>query len=297
MPTPVQLSLPLSATALRLGAAFLNQLADQTETIYGELTGLNPIHIGPTSRNVEVTLDNVGLVADPVDPATRVETPEERQFRLHGNVASAGGDDAASVFGGSAPKPTATDAVAPAAPQAPSPTAPVAPTAPTPTAPAATAPSSGVATDKAGLPWDRRIHSESKAINKTDGLWRAKRGRDESIVPGIETELRALLAVATPAAVDAPKPDPTLSVTADPAPVAPQAPVAPVAPTASAPGSTIPKNLGELMVWAQAQVAAGNITSLDAVRAAAAEAGVAALPLLGTRPDLVPVVYAALGGI
>ena len=269
MSTPVQLSLPLSATALRLGAAFLNQLADQTETIYGELTGLSPF----ASRNVEVTVENVGIVEHPIDPATRVETDAERIKRLHGNVASAGGDtdgplNAAKVFGGEAPKPTATDAVAPVAPQAPSPDAPVAPTAPTPTAPAAPAQNSGVVTDKAGIPYDKRIHSSPASINKGDGLWRAKRGRDEIEAKRIEAELLELMKVP-----------------------------APVAPTASAPASTTPKNLGELMTWAQAQVAAGNIASLDAVRAAAVEAGVAALPLLGTRPDLVPVVYAALGGV
>lgn len=239
----------------------------------------------------------------PIDPATRVETPEEKQFRLHGNVASAGGDTegsltAAKVFGGDAPKPGATDGVAPVAPQAPSPDAPVAPTAPAPTAPAAPTQNSAIATDKAGLPHDKRIHSTPPSINKGDGLWRAKRGRDEIEAKRIEAELLELMKVPAPsAAVDAPKPDPAPSATAAPAPVAPQAPTAPVAPTASAPVSTTPKNLGELMVWAQAQVAAGHIASLDAVRAAAVEAGVAALPLLGTRPDLVPVVYAKLGGV
>lgn len=301
MSTPVQLSLPLSATALRLGAAFLNQLADQSETIHAELIGMNPFAGLRTQQfhdETQVTLDNIGAVETPVDPATRVETPEEKQFRLHGNVASAGGDDAASVFGGNAPKPGATDDAAPVAPQAPSPDAPVAPTAPAPTAPAAPTQNSAIATDKAGLPHDKRIHSTPPSINKGDGLWRAKRGRDEIEAKRIEAELLELMKVPAPsAAVDAPKPDPAPSATAAPAPVAPQAPTAPVAPTASAPVSTTPKNLGELMVWAQAQVAAGHIASLDAVRAAAVEAGVAALPLLGTRPDLVPVVYAKLGGV
>ena len=307
MSTPVQLSLPLSATALRLGAAFLNQLADQSETIHEELIGVNPF----AQRNVPVDYGNLGLVETPIDPATRIvdpkaventtvtfthqevtETEGERIKRLHGNVASAGGDDAASIFGGNAPKPGATDGVAPVAPKAPSPDAPVAPTAPAPT------PSSAIATDKAGLPHDKRIHSNPPSINKGDGLWRAKRGRDEIEAKRIEAELLELMKVPAPGSEpDAPKPDPAPSATAVPAPVAPQAPTAPVAPTASAPVSTTPKNLGELMVWAQAQVAAGNIASLDAVRAAAVEAGVAALPLLGTRPDLVPVVYAKLGGV
>jgi hypothetical protein len=51
------------------------------------------------------------------------------------------------------------------------------------------------------------------------------------------------------------------------------------------------------MVWAQAEIAAGRVADLNAVTAAAKASGVAALPLLGTRPDLVAVVYAALGGV
>jgi len=339
MSNPVQLTLPLSATALRLGAAFLTQLADQTETIYAELTDMNPFYAGLPNREgatdiyadaaasvvqrTEATCTLTRVEDGTLDKTYRVETPEEKQFRLHGNVASAGGDttgplNAATVFGGAGgdstpvtrvtasggrittdPKPGATDGVAPVAPQAPSPDAPVAPTAPASTTPAAPNPSSGIVTDKAGLPHDKRIHSTPPSINKGDGLWRAKRGRDEIEAKRIEAELLAAMQIPAPAApvTDAPKPDPTPSVTADPAPVAPQAPTAPAAPTASAPASTTPKNLGELMIWAQAQIAAGKIASLDAVRAAAVEAGLAALPLLGARPDLVPVVYAKLGGV
>lgn len=291
---------------LRAIADFFMKLAAEQDG--GTVAASKPTAAGKseTARNLEgdmskvVTLNNVGIVDKPIDPDTRVvETDAERIKRLHGNVASAGGDTdgpltAAKVFGGDAPKP---DAVAPVAPQAPSPTAPVAPTAPAPTAPAAPNPSSGVVTDKAGIPWDKRIHSSPASINKGDGLWRAKRGRDEIEAKRIETELLALMQVPAPVVADAPKPDLDPSATAAPAPVAPQAPTAPVAPTVSAPASTGPKNLGELMIWAQAEVAAGRIASLDAVRAAAVEVGVAALPLLGTRPDLVPVVYATLGGV
>jgi len=193
-------------------------------------------------------------------------------------------ESAAAVFGGEAPKPAGA-----VAPTPPAPVAPVAPTAPASTAPVAPNPSSGIVTDKAGLPWDRRIHSESKSINKTDGLWRAKRGRDEALTAGIEAELRAAMAV------EVPKPGPAPSPTVDPA----AAPVAPVAPTVAAPtapvaleqASTIPKTLGELMVAAQALVASGKIASLDVVRATAAELGIVALPLLGTRPDMCEAVY------
>lgn len=54
--------------------------------------------------------------------------------------------------------------------------------------------------DKNGLPWDARIHASTKGKNQ-DGSWKALRGVDKSIVPGIEAELRAR--VGTPAPVPA----------------------------------------------------------------------------------------------
>jgi hypothetical protein len=43
--------------------------------------------------------------------------------------------------------------------------------------------------DAAGLPWDERIHSSSKAI-VADGTWRQKRGVSELLVKKVEAELR-----------------------------------------------------------------------------------------------------------
>lgn len=40
-------------------------------------------------------------------------------------------------------------------------------------------PSDAEARDADGAPWDERWHSPSKALNAGDGLWRAKRNRDE----------------------------------------------------------------------------------------------------------------------
>lgn len=77
---------------------------------------------------------------------------------------------------------------APAVPTVPAATAPLVPAAPTTHA-------SGVAIDKAGLPWDARIHSSSKAIN-ADGTWRKRKGlNDEGLVKRIESELLAAMAV------------------------------------------------------------------------------------------------------
>lgn len=41
--------------------------------------------------------------------------------------------------------------------------------------------------DKAGFPWDERIHSSSKAVNK-DGTWKLKRGVDKELVKQIQDE-------------------------------------------------------------------------------------------------------------
>lgn len=228
-------------------------------------------------QSIQEMLDSgaIELIAADTEAST---TAEDHHVVLHADgaqaFAPAAADDPAAVFGGEAPKPA--DAVAPTPP---APVAPVAPTAPASTAPAPTTPSSEIVTDKAGLPWDRRIHSESKSINKTDGLWRTKRGVDPALVAQVEAEHRALPPVAASAPV---------------APVAPTPP-APIAPTTEqSPG--VPKNLGELMIVAQQLVASGKIASLDVVRATAAELGVVALPLLGTRPDMVEAVYNKLIG-
>lgn len=48
------------------------------------------------------------------------------------------------------------------------------------------------ALDKSGVPWDERIHSSSKSINKSDGMWRTKRGVGEVEFGKIHAELQAL---------------------------------------------------------------------------------------------------------
>lgn len=126
--------------------------------------------------------------------------------------------DTAAIFGGKA-------ADAPAAPVAPAaPAAPVAPPAPiAPAAPVAPIASAGAELDSSGLPWDGRIHQESRKQNK-DKTWQNRRGLDKTLLSAVEAELRfnlKQLGGATPAAPVAPLP--------------PTAPVAPPAPT-SAPG-------------------------------------------------------------
>lgn len=61
--------------------------------------------------------------------------------------------------------------------------------------------------DKAGLPWDERIHAGSKAL-KADGYWKAKRGVDPELVKQVEAELRAVMALPAGEAAEQPAPTP-----------------------------------------------------------------------------------------
>lgn len=54
--------------------------------------------------------------------------------------------------------------------------------------------------DSAGMPWDERIHSANKAVNK-DGTWRQRRGVDAQTVEAVTAELRGAGAPQMPATV------------------------------------------------------------------------------------------------
>jgi len=77
--------------------------------------------------------------------------------------------------------------------------------------------------DKDGFPWDQRIHSGSKAINK-DGTWRTKKNLDPATLAVVTAELKQLMGIPSPvASTNIPQP-PT---NAAPAPFQP--PVGPAA--------------------------------------------------------------------
>lgn len=181
-----------------------------------------------------------------------------------------------------APKPSAVPSIAAAdvfkiaqagtnvseVPQAPVESSPVPPSAPTPpVAPTVeAAPASSVELDKRGLPWDARIHSGAKS-KLANGNWKLARGVDPVLVTQVEAELyRSRSApAATPAATPVPP-----------------------APTEDAPAdfTTLVMRLSE---WQ----AAGRITK-EQIAAAVNEHGIASLPLLATRPDLVPQVWSTV---
>ena len=110
-----------------------------------------------------------------------------------------------------------------------------------PVPPAPAAPPNRADVDSAGLPWDARIHSESR--NKVaDGTWRKRRNTAPELVAQVEAELRALMAI--PVASAAPLPSsPAATATAAggsiPTPTSAPAVAPPVAPVSASPASPV----------------------------------------------------------
>jgi len=260
MTQSVSLSLPLSATALRLGATLLTDLAASAELIRAEMYG-DPVTPGhqvtsaervaeldeqinsdlaqdvATVLAVETTLEQDVATAE---ADTGIETPEQRQYRLHGNVASAGMEPAPVitqetlppveyefVVTGHAPGPVPFAAghdqgsyaaagwtieamvnaghlveVTEQRPLAVAPGASAAPLAPAPVpAPA----SNGVQLDKDGLPWDSRIHSDAAEKLSKAGVWKTRKNLPDGYKAQIEAEIRAVMNAGKPTATGAPE--------------------------------------------------------------------------------------------
>ena len=179
-------------------------------------------------------------------------------------------------------------------------------------------PANGVELDKDGLPWDSRIHVESKNKN-ADGRWRKKRNLDAAVAAQVEAELRQVMGAApaplaqgvapvtTPVSVAASTTVPPAPTGAVPQPVAPPpapAPVAGAAPSmpaapSAAPGE-VPADARQQFVGlvgrASAAIQAGKVSQAEVTQICAA-AGVPALPLLANRLDLVAHVAAQVDGL
>lgn len=151
--------------------------------------------------------------------------------------------------------------------------------APTPTAPV----SAGASPlDKAGLPWDARIHASSKGVN-TDGTWRLKRGVDKITVEQVTAELRALMQIPSPGPQLVPAPPPP--ATAPPPP-----------PLANS--EELRKSYIDLFGRVSAAMSAGKLTEDQLNKCLASlPTPVPNLPLLGARLDLVPQAIALIDGI
>lgn len=264
-------------------------------------------------------LDSAGLPA-PLDPEIAQLAKEGGEFDASVAFGAKPGDpDAAAAFG-SAPAPLSLGATAapftagavpsltvlenmPATtfaatvPNVPAPPAPTSENAGQVVAPPTANPAGGVELDKAGLPWDGRIHASTKTKTKP-GLWTAKRGVDPALVVTVEAELRQVMGAAPAVAPAAPPAPPAAPVVPVAPPQAPAAPVAPPAPPAApVAGGADPRQMFVGLVGrTSAAIGAGKVTQ-DEVTAICAKHGAAALPLLANRLDLVAQVAAEVDAL
>lgn len=189
----------------------------------------------------------------------------------------------------------------------------------------------GVELDEDGLPWDARINSSSKKKTVKEKTWKLKRGVDPALVETVKAELKAAMSAspapaAAPAPVNTAQPSaPAPAPTAQPAAPAPAAePVKylvegvaytadelkgfesgwndeniaelPIAEAEPAPAvTTTAMTFPELMAKVTQATTAGAITK-EQVDQACIDNGLASLPLLAARPDLIPSVHTKLFG-
>jgi hypothetical protein len=137
---------------------------------------------------------------------------------------------------------------------------------------------SSVELDGDGLPWDHRIHASSKAkLSKAPNCWKRKRGVDPDVIAEVEAELRAAMSAGPHNPVN-------------PAPAKPAVPAEPATPATAAATDSAVATFPQLM----AAITAGGITPA-AVLAAVNLQGLTSLPLLASRPLLIPAVARTLG--
>lgn len=147
--------------------------------------------------------------------------------------------------------------------------------------------------DTAELPWDARIHSSTKALNK-DGTWRLKRGVTEGQVGEVTAELKQLMAI--------PSPQMTLPHISPPAAplmwphavgYVPPEPTTAVPPPPPTPDPEV--SLSNLTFPALVAKINTSGISKDRVQEACVAMGIPSIPMLAARPDLIPQIAATLG--
>ena len=162
------------------------------------------------------------------------------------------------------------------------------PPAPPETPAATNTPPLGVDLDSDGLPWDGRIHGSAKKKLAKDQTWKKIRNVDPALVEQVEAELRAAMAAATPPAeTTPPAPPETPAIVETTTPAAETTPPAP--PATPATEITFPVFMSKVTN----AMALGTLTDVM-ILAAVNKHGLASLPLLSARPDIIPAVDAEL---
>lgn len=332
MSNNVTLSLPLSATALRLGATLLTDLAAQTETIYAELTGTSPfpqpnrqIEVYASGVLTDTSLEGVqeikpeqfGVVDAPATTLEQdVETAEAATVITQetlppveyetivtgyepGPTPYADGHDQASyeLAGWDIPALLAAGHLVEVTEQRAKVVAPGASAAPSAPAPAPAPAANGVQLDKDGLPWDSRIHSDAAEKLAKTGYWKTKKNLPDGYKLQIEAELKAVMNAGKTSAATAPAPVTATTATAATTPAAPPAPSAAPAPAPApspAPAAAPAGNpFAEFTRWLVTHTKSGKLSQTDAVLEIQKQ-GLTQIPDLAKRPDLIPAVMAAL---
>ena len=202
------------------------------------------------------------------------------------------GSDPVAVFGvPPVPLAVSTPAIAGASTVAPPP--PVN-TAPITTTPGVASSVAGVDLDAKGMPWDNRIHAESKG-KIADGTWRKKRNLDPTLLATVEAELRQLMGApgVTPFV-------PPVAVAAPPPPVDVKPSIATLVSLPSSTPGEVPADARAQFVAlvgrASAAIQGQKVTQAE-VNQCCVDAGVPALPLLANRLDLVAQVAAHIDAL
>jgi hypothetical protein len=155
------------------------------------------------------------------------------------------------------------------------------PAPPAPPAPLVATVAPEVTLDAKKRPWDNRIHGGGKTFLKTGpraGEWKYARNTDEALIAQVEAELDAAMAAAPP-------------VSTEPAILSPEDPGLttnpPAPPAPPAPGATEALDFPGLVQKVTGLINAERLTA-EQLNAILAPLGLASLPLVASRPDLIP---------
>jgi len=150
-------------------------------------------------------------------------------------------------------------------------------------------------TDKNGFPWDPRIHATTAggggSINKSDGLWRAKKGVADDLVASVQAELRAQGYAATAATA----PPPPAAETPAPPPPAAETPAPPPAAPAAAAATPI-ERFQKLMKKVTPAQNAGKLTVVD-IAGMCEAVGIKQLGELLTKPEHIDTIEAQVDAL